>query len=78
MSEDVNVNYVNKYVNIVKNRHDKLMNDLISLEVNYAMVKESLEEHHALVQQQTQQIAELEEKLSKKTSRSTTSNQKED
>jgi len=78
MSEDVNVNYVNKYVNIVKNRHDKLMNDLISLEVNYAMVKESLDEHHALVQQQTQQIAELEEKLSKKTSRSTTSNQKED
>jgi len=77
MSEDVNVNFVNKYVNIVKNRHDKLMNELISLEVNYAMVKESLDEHHALVQQQTQQIAELEEKLSKKTSRSTTSNQKE-
>jgi len=78
MSEDINVNYVNKYVNVVKTRHDKLMSDLISMEVNYAMIKESLDEHHALVQQQNEKIAELEAKLSKKTSRSTTSKPKEE
>jgi hypothetical protein len=73
MSDEINMNYVNKYVNTVKTRHDNLMNELISLEVKFVMMKETLEEYQSIVQQQNQKILELEDKLSKKSSRPNTS-----
>lgn len=78
MSDEINMNYVNKYVNTVKTRHDNLMNELISLEVKFLMMKESLEEHQTLVQQQKVQILELEDKLGKKNSRSAASKSTEE
>lgn len=78
MADDVNMNYVNKYVNVVKTRHDALVNEVITLQVNSEMLKESLDEHVALVTQLNAKIEELEAKLSKKTSRSTTTKKTEE
>ena len=78
MADDLNMNYVNKYVNVVKTRHDALVNEVITLQVNSEMLKESLDEHVALVTQLNAKIEELEAKLSKKTSRSTTSKKTEE
>lgn len=78
MADDVNMNYVNKYVNVVKTRHDALANEVITLQVNSEMLKESLDEHVALVTQLKAKIEELEAQLSKKTSRSTTSKKTEE
>jgi len=71
MADNIDVNYVNKYLNVVKRRHDSLVNELFTLQVTNEMLRESLDEHIAIVANLKNTNEQLEAKLSKKTSRST-------
>jgi hypothetical protein len=73
MSEDMNTKYVNKYIQVLKARHDGMLNDMINLEARYNLIKESLDERENLVSQLQNKIEELEQKEIKKSTRSTTS-----
>lgn len=70
-----NEKYVNKYLQVLKSRHDGMLNDMINLETQYNLMKEILEENQATIQQLNAKVVELEEKL-KKPARSTTSKAK--
>lgn len=69
MSEDMNTKYVNKYIQVLKARHDGMLNDMINLEARYNLIKESLDEREILVSQLQKKIEDLEQKEVKKTTR---------
>jgi len=68
MSDDVNKNFVNKYIQVLKNKYDQQTNDLISVEAQLIMLKENVE----ILSKENETLKEEIEKLKKKPTSSKT------
>lgn len=70
MSEDVNTKFINKYVQVLKSKYDSVTSDLINMEVQLHLIRESYAEQEAIVQRLTEENEKLKSEKTK-TTRST-------
>ena len=69
MSDDANKNFVNKYIQVLKNKYDQQTSDLISIEAQMIILRENVE---ILSQENEALKAEVEKLKSKPTSSKST------
>lgn len=70
MSEDVNTKFINKYVQVLKSKYDAMTSDLINMEVQLHLIRESYAEQESIVQKLTEENEKLKSEKTK-TTRST-------
>ena len=69
MSEDLNAQFVNKYIQILKTKFDGLQNELLNAEVQNSFFRETLSEKDVEIKMLSEKLAQLESLMSEKTNR---------
>jgi len=69
MSEDLNAQFVNKYIQILKAKFDGLQNELLNAEVQNSFFRETLTEKDVEIKTLSEKLEQLESLISEKTER---------
>jgi len=69
MSEDLNAQFVNKYIQILKTKFDGLQNELLNAEVQNSFFRETLIEKDVEIKTLSEKLEQLESLISEKTER---------